>query len=116
MHEDWELFARAALRGCAIQAVPEALSWFRLGPGPVTRRAPQARDYARSLRPFLEDVPAIYHDLWRLAQGQALETDHLRTRLRSRGGDTKPLRYRAADALHLLLTRGPLAWFRSARP
>ena len=32
-HEDWELWARAVLNGYALQVVPEALYWYRLGGG-----------------------------------------------------------------------------------
>src|SRR5262249_7309060 len=64
-HEDWEFFARAVLRGHRLEVVPEALFWYRQTPGSMYRSTPPGRNYARSLRPFLEEVPPAYRDLLR---------------------------------------------------
>lgn len=96
-HEDWEFFARAVLRGYRLEVVPEALFWYRQTPGSMVRSTPPARNYARSLRPFLEEVPPAYRDLLRLTQGLALSN------LRLRECGEKPLRYRLADFLYSLV-------------
>lgn len=120
-HEDWEFFARAALRGFHLEVVPEALFWYRLAPGSMIRTTPAARNYARSLRPFLEDVSGPYRDLLRLAQGQALANELLIARLGSPLGQVaQPLRYRIADWFYSCLKRipfvAPLLRFLRRRP
>ena len=107
-HEDWEFFARAVLAGCRLEVVPEALFWYRLAPDSMIHSTPPRLNYERSLRPYLEDLPAVYHDLLRLAQGQALRNEQLREQVARLGGAGKPLRYRLADLLHGWLGRIPL--------
>jgi len=63
-HEDWELWALAVLRGYVLQVVPEALYWYRIGPGrggamlgdslgsTARARAQRQANLARSLRPY----------------------------------------------------------------
>src|SRR5262249_54861778 len=98
-HEDWEFFARAMLHGYRLEVVPHALFWSRPAPGSMPRPPPPQANYARSLRPYLEEVPGTYQDLIRLAQGQSLRIAQLEQRLEAVGGGrVKPLRYRAADA------------------
>jgi hypothetical protein len=63
------------------------------------RSTPRRANYARSLRPYLEEVPAPYRELLHLAQGQALRLQHLL--------GSKPLRYRLVDWLHARLRRAP---------
>jgi hypothetical protein len=84
--------------------VPEALFWYRVAPGSMIHTTPRAANYARSLRPYLEDAPALYRDLLRLAQGQALRLRQLQNEM----GATKPLRYRVADHAHAWLSKVPL--------
>jgi GT2 family glycosyltransferase len=106
-HEDWELYVRAVLRGYRLEVVPEALFWYRYTPGSMIRTTPQGRNYARSLRPYLEEVPAAHRDLLRLVQGQAL-AEALRQSLAGQ----KPLRYRIADTLHRCCTLLPRLFHR----
>ncbi len=98
-HEDWEFFAKAVLHGCTLEVVPEALVWYRFASDSMIRSTSTPRNYARSLRPYLEDVPAPYRDLIRLMQGQALCNERLRR------FEEKPLRYRIADTLYRWLNR-----------
>jgi GT2 family glycosyltransferase len=107
-HEDWEFFARATLRGCHLEVVPEPLFWYRLSAGGMHRSTPAAQNYARSLRPFLEEVPASHRELLRLTQGLALSNQRLRQQLGLDGRADKPLRYRIADILHAAWRRVPL--------
>jgi glycosyltransferase involved in cell wall biosynthesis len=81
-HEDWELFAKAALRGFRHQVVPEALFWYRTDPSSNIRSTQRSDNHAKSLRPYLEAVPEPLRDLVRYAQGTVLE---------------RPLRYRLVD-------------------
>jgi GT2 family glycosyltransferase len=57
-HEDWELFARAALRGFTLLSVPEPLYWYRISGTSMlrTRSGPDA-DLLRSARPYLALLP-----------------------------------------------------------
>jgi glycosyltransferase involved in cell wall biosynthesis len=96
----WEFHARAVLRGFRLEVVPEPLI-FR-------DRTAAPTDPQRVLRPFLEEVPAGYRDLIRLAQGQAVRIDRLEGQLRQAGQGVKFLRYRVADKLNAWLGKIPL--------
>ena len=57
-HEDWELFARIALAGHEILALPEPLFWYRVAPGSMLRsRADGWADLRRGLRPYAKVIP-----------------------------------------------------------
>ena len=82
-HEDWELWARAVLRGYRLQVVPEALYWYRLAGGGMlsesiggthSAQAQRHANNARNLRPYLERLAGWHEgqDLLRLAQGMFL--------------------------------------------
>lgn len=107
-HEDWELFAKAVLQGMHLEMIPEALFWYRLTPDSMIRTTPRGDNYARHLRPYLEDVPSYYRDLLRLAQGQALELAEIRNELIKYCGPGRCLRYRIIDAIHHFLSNVPL--------
>lgn len=79
-HEDWELWARATLRGFSLQVVPEPLYWYRLLPGGMLSeslggsqlaRAQLDANHARNVRPYLQRLAGWpeAQDLVRLAQG-----------------------------------------------
>jgi glycosyltransferase involved in cell wall biosynthesis/GT2 family glycosyltransferase len=53
-HEDWELFARAALGGYKVWSVPEPLFWYRIDESSMLRsRIEPDADALRSARPYL---------------------------------------------------------------
>jgi GT2 family glycosyltransferase len=56
--EDWELFARAVLRGYTLQAVPYPLFWYRQAPGSMTQTTSLHLYRKRVLAPFGTQVPA----------------------------------------------------------
>jgi glycosyltransferase involved in cell wall biosynthesis/GT2 family glycosyltransferase len=68
-HEDWELFARAALAGHRIEALPEALFWYRISPNSLGNVTPDHANHRRSLLPYLERVPPELGPLLELAKG-----------------------------------------------
>ncbi len=102
-HEDWELFARLMVHGYRITVIPEALFWYRESPHSMLLTTPERANYTRSLRPYLRDVPEIYHPLFEMAVG------HSRTNpakpAAPRPQPPHPLRYRLADALNSRLKR-----------
>ena len=83
-HEDWELWARAVLRGFMLRVVPEPLYWYRIGqPGGMlgesiggTRLALAQRhaNHARNIRPYMQRLAgwAEAQDAVRLVQGMYL--------------------------------------------
>ena len=83
-HEDYELMARAVLRGYNLQVVPEALVWYRVNPGEtsVIRNTPHHGNIMCSIRPFLESVPLPLRNLVLLAQGMAARARRTRRRER----------------------------------
>jgi GT2 family glycosyltransferase len=102
-HEDWELFARAVLRGFRLEVVPEALFWYRCTPNSMIRTTSAYANYARHLRPYLEEVPEPYRDLVRLAQGQVLRNLELEQQL----AKLSSFRYRFVDRLNDFVKRVP---------
>ena len=83
-HEDWELWARAVLRGYKLQTVPEPLYWYRVAGGGMlsesigahgTAQAQRNMNYARNLRPYLERLAGWpeAQDALQLSQGLFLE-------------------------------------------
>ena len=55
--EDWELFARAVLKGFTVQAVPYPLFWYRQAPGSMVQTTSLHLYRTRTLHPFAEKVP-----------------------------------------------------------
>jgi GT2 family glycosyltransferase len=84
-HEDWELWARAVLRGYRLRVVPEALYWYRVGGrgsmlaeslgGTRLAQAQRHANHARNIRPYLQRLSGWpeAQDAVRLAQGMHLE-------------------------------------------
>ena len=78
-HEDWELWAKAVLRGYRLEVVPEALYWYRLGSGMLAESLGGGQvaqiqlyaNHARNIRPYIEKLAgwAEAEELVRLAQG-----------------------------------------------
>ena len=58
-HEDWELFAKAALNGYVVQVLPRSLFWYRIGSGSMLRTTQVFANHARSLRPYLAAAPHL---------------------------------------------------------
>jgi GT2 family glycosyltransferase len=103
-HEDWEFFVRVAMHGLNLEIVPEALFWYRIAPDSMIRSTPRLANYARHLRPILDEVPEAYRDVIRLAQGLSLRETTLPAPV-----DRRPLRYDIADAINARLKKlGPL--------
>ncbi len=75
-HEDWEIFARASLRGLKIITVPEPLFWYRESEQSMLRsRLSGDPDHVRSLRPYLESVPAALRPALQFALSQFLKKE-----------------------------------------
>jgi glycosyltransferase involved in cell wall biosynthesis len=110
-HEDWELFARLLLKGYHVEVVPEALFWYRVMPESMIKATSVKRNFQRSLRPHLEQIPEPYHQLIEMCLGRSLID---RGFLASDGqapspaiaGDSVPawpLRYKIVDGLNARL-------------
>ncbi|MEK0085643.1 glycosyltransferase [Benzoatithermus flavus] len=72
-HEDWELFARAALKGFRLYVVPRPLVRYRVSKSGVQSSTSVHANYARSLRPYLGAVPPGLRDALRLAQATFIQ-------------------------------------------
>ena len=66
--EDWELFARAALKGYAVEVVPEPLFWYRQSPDSLGHTTSRSLYFRRVLRPYLEAVPEAMHPALQVTQ------------------------------------------------
>lgn len=73
-HEDWELFAKAVLKGYKLEVIPEALAWYRLNDTEqtVNRKTPLHANHMANIRPYLDAVPPELRQLVLLAQGQSM--------------------------------------------
>jgi len=112
-HEDWELFSCLMLKGYQVEVVPEALFWYRVMPGSMIKATSVERNFQRSLRPYLEQIPEPYHQLIKMCLGQSLVdrgficSDGQAPSLSIAGGGAPawPLRYRIVDSLNARLQR-----------
>ena len=68
-HEDWEFFARAALKGYRFYVVPEPLFWYRMTDDSMVNITPRYENHMRPLRPYLETVPVVMRDLIHFSYG-----------------------------------------------
>jgi GT2 family glycosyltransferase len=57
--EDWEFLAKAAVRGCRMTVVPEALVWYRQSASGVQNSTPIVANRLRALRPYLDAMPEL---------------------------------------------------------
>ena len=71
--EDWELFARAVLRGYTLQVVPYPLFWYRQAPGSMVQTTSLHLYRSRVLTPFAEKVPTGLTGALELAKTLAAE-------------------------------------------
>lgn len=62
-HEDFELYLRMVLHGATVVVVPESLLWYRRRTHSMLADTNAAANRMRSLRPFLECLPANYAEL-----------------------------------------------------
>ena len=69
-HEDWEFYARAVLDGYQLEVVPEPLLFYRVRGGGMLLSGNTDASLARSLRPYLDAVPAELQPVLYLALGQ----------------------------------------------
>jgi len=69
-HEDWEFFARAVLAGCRLETVPVPLLYYRVRGSGMLLGGNREASLARSLRPYLEQVPKELRPVLLLALGQ----------------------------------------------
>lgn len=71
-HEDWELFARAALAGHEVLSVPEPLFWYRVSSGSMLRSRPDPEiDLRRNARAYTELLPPVLRPVLLTALGTA---------------------------------------------
>jgi glycosyltransferase involved in cell wall biosynthesis/GT2 family glycosyltransferase len=84
--EDWELFARAALKGLRIEVVPEPLVRYRQSPQGMLHSTSQHANRMRALRPYLGLLPPSIRPFAHLARAgrpttatpQETRLDHVR--------------------------------------
>ena len=69
-HEDWEFYARAVLGGYQLEVVPEPLLYYRVSSGGMLLSGNIDASLARSLRPYLDAVPAELQPVLYLVMGQ----------------------------------------------
>jgi glycosyltransferase involved in cell wall biosynthesis len=82
-NEDWEFLARAVLNGFHLEVVPKALVWYRLQESSFLRTTSEYDNMMRSLRPYLEAVPASLRDLLRMALGAQMQSEREQVRAAS---------------------------------
>lgn len=68
--EDWELFARAVLKGYRLETIPLALFWYRDSLHSVTKTTSLNENYLRAIRSYLDAVPSALRENIVLSQAQ----------------------------------------------
>jgi glycosyltransferase involved in cell wall biosynthesis len=107
-HEDWELHAKAALRGYRLAVVPEALYWYRANPSGINLNTSNYLNSMRALRPYRDVLPASLHHVLMYARahyGRALNPPIASTRGLSAAPENWPLRYQIADWMNHVIKR-----------
>jgi glycosyltransferase involved in cell wall biosynthesis len=62
-HEDWELYSKAALENYHIEAIPDALFFYRDSPDGVNKSAGDMNNFLRSYIPYLEKIKEVHPEL-----------------------------------------------------
>ncbi|MEO8481953.1 MAG: glycosyltransferase [Acidobacteriota bacterium] len=70
--EDWEFFAKAAVKGYSISVVPDALVWYRASATGVQNTTPSHANRLRALRPYMDAAPGSLRSALPLCQEQAV--------------------------------------------
>jgi GT2 family glycosyltransferase/glycosyltransferase involved in cell wall biosynthesis len=68
-HEDWELYAKAALAGYTVMVVPQPLFWYRIHQTSMLRTTNHFVNHMRSLRPYLKALGPELSQILLFAQG-----------------------------------------------
>lgn len=76
--EDWEFFAKAAVKGYRIAVVPEALVWYRASATGVQNTTPSHANRLRALRPYMDASPGTLRSALPLCQEAAIPQTHVR--------------------------------------
>ncbi len=76
-NDDWELFAKAILKGYRLTVVPEFLFWYRYTQNSMTRQVKEYETHERSMRPYLEAIPEPLRDFVYFLRGQHLRFSKL---------------------------------------
>jgi GT2 family glycosyltransferase/glycosyltransferase involved in cell wall biosynthesis len=81
-HEDWKLMADAVLKGYQLEAIPDALVWYRrTGAGEnATVRNWQQAGHMQNIQPYLNAVPPALRNLMLYAQGSSLRANEFMLR------------------------------------
>jgi len=69
--EDWEMYARAVLRGLTVQVVPEPLVWYRQSSQGMLNTTSMHANRMRALRPYFALLPAHLRPLVHLSHNDA---------------------------------------------
>jgi hypothetical protein len=69
--EDWEMYARAVLRGLTVQVVPEPLVWYRQSSQGMLNTTSMHANRMRALRPYFALLPAHLRPLVHLSRSDA---------------------------------------------
>jgi len=92
--QDWELFARAAVRGYRLEVVPEALYWYRVADGSMARELSQRINNRQLvMRPYVATGGALA-ELATFAQHLQIRERQLEDRLASASSPLKSPRQR----------------------
>ncbi len=75
--EDWEFFAKAAVKGHTIAVVPEALVWYRASATGVQNTTPSHANRLRALRPYMDASPGTLRSALPLCQEAAISQAHV---------------------------------------
>jgi glycosyltransferase involved in cell wall biosynthesis/GT2 family glycosyltransferase len=119
--EDWELFARAVLRGLRLEVVPEPLVRYRQAPGSMLHSTPAHANRMRALRPYLGLLPARLRPLVHLARQERAATgqkaarlDHVRRAVVFGSGEAGRLAIGLADrcgwSVPWIVDNNPATW------
>jgi glycosyltransferase involved in cell wall biosynthesis/GT2 family glycosyltransferase len=123
--EDWEIFARAVLRGLRLEVVPEPLVMYRQSPRGMLSSTSRHANEMRALRPYLGLMPPPLRPLVHLARQpasttapQAVAADHVTRAIVFGSGEAGRLAIELATrcgwTVPWIVDNNPMAWTTSA--
>jgi O-antigen biosynthesis protein len=90
--EDWELFSKSVLGGYKMESIPSALFWYRIRDTSHSHETAKYGNAARTIRPYLRQIPQKLHHIVLFAQGMKDSHDVAAGQLEEQNGQMRDVR------------------------
>lgn len=90
--EDWELFSKSVLGGYKLESIPSPLYWYRIRDTSHSHETAKYGNAARTIRPYLRQIPQKLHHIVLFAQGMKDSHDVAAGQLEEQNGQMRDVR------------------------